>query len=262
MQMPLSLLATCAALVLAVSPSSLRAQTSYWQPKPGTTFQIQLGGLPVDQTVEADVFDIDPDDNDAAVVAALHARGRKVVAYVCAGSWENYRADAKLYPKTVLGKTLDGWPDERWLDIRRVELLAPILRARLDRARAAGFDAVEFDNLDGYTNQTGFPLTAADQLAFNRFLAQEAHARGLAVGLKNDLDQVADLVGDFDFAINEQCFYYQESKQLKPFVRAGKPVFVIEYDLDPAKFCRKARKLGFFAMRKRLSLNAWRETCP
>ena len=46
------------------------------------------------------------------------------------------------------------------------------------------------------TTSTATPTTAAsrsraaDQLRFNRFLAAAAHARGLSIGLKNDLDQV------------------------------------------------------------------------
>ena len=63
-------------------------------------------------------------------------------------------------------------------------------------ARAEGFDGVEADNVDGYANDSGFPLTAADQLRFNRFLARAAHARGLSIGLKNDLGQAAALEPD------------------------------------------------------------------
>ena len=73
-----------------------------------------------------------------------------------------------------------------------LDVLGPLLEARMDLCRDKGFDAVEADNVDGYANRTGFPLTAADQLRFNRFLAAAAHARGLSIGLKNDLDQVAD----------------------------------------------------------------------
>jgi hypothetical protein len=39
------------------------------------------------------------------------------------------------------------------------------------------------DNVDGFTNATGFPLTPVDQLTYNRFLAMEAHVRGLSIGL-------------------------------------------------------------------------------
>lgn len=52
---------------------------------------------------------------------------------------------------------------------------------RLDVAVYKGCDGVEPDNVDGYTNNTGFILTAEDQLMYNRFLADEAHERGLLI---------------------------------------------------------------------------------
>ena len=127
--------------------------------------------------------------------------------------------------------------------------------------RSKGFDGVEPDNVDGYANDTGFPLTGADQLAFDRMVAALAHRRGLAVALKNDLDQVPQLVGDFDFAVDEQCAEYQECDELTPFITAGKAVFEAEYNLPRSAFCGPARRLGFSAVLKRLSLDAWRQAC-
>src|SRR6185503_12555875 len=106
------------------------------------------------------------------------------------------------------------------------------MRARMDVAVTRGCDAVDPDNVDGFANPSGFPLTAEDQLDYNRFLAAEAHARGLAVGLKNDVGQVDDLVADFDFQVNEECFDYDECDTLVPFVDAGKAVFQLQYG-DP-----------------------------
>ena len=132
----------------------------------------------------------------------------------------------------------------------------------MDLCRSNGFDGIELDNVDGYQNDTGFPLTASDQLTFNRALAASAHARGLSVGLKNDLDQVADLVGNFDWALNEECFTYDECDQLHPFVAAGKAVFNVEYTLTTDQFCPQAHTLGFNSMLKHLNLDAYRLPCP
>jgi len=131
----------------------------------------------------------------------------------------------------------------------------------MDLCRAKGFDGIELDNVDGYSNRTGFPITAAHQLAYNRWLAAEAHKRGLAVGLKNDVEQARALEPHFDFAINEQCFEYDECDELGGFIRAGKPVFHVEYGLRTAQFCREARAMRFSSMRKRLDLDAWRQLC-
>jgi hypothetical protein len=161
----------------------------------------------------------------------------------------------------MLGRPVDGWQDERWLDIRQMDVLGPILQRRVDLCQTKGFDGVEFDNVDAYANPSGFPLTAADQLTFNRWLAEEAHARGLSAGLKNDLDQVEDLVPSFDWALVEQCFEYQECDRLRPFVDAGKAVFAVEYNLQPETFCEPAVQAGFSALSKREQLDAYRVAC-
>jgi hypothetical protein len=231
-----------------------------WQPRPGLTWQWQLSG-PVDLNVPADVYDLDYQTTTAEQVAALHNAGRRVICYVNAGAHEKFRPDAGAFASTVLGKPLDGWPDERWLDVRRWDLIEPLLGARVRDCRAKGFDAVEPDNLDAYAVNSGFPLTAADQLTFNRRVAELVHRYGLAVGLKNDVEQVADLVSHFDFAVNEQCAQYHECESLVPFIQAGKAVFHAEYKVPTDQFCPVTRALGLSSVRKRLGLDAWRETC-
>ena len=230
-------------------------------PPPRASWQWQLTGL-VDTSVDAAVFDVDLFDTPAAVVRSLQARGRVVVCYLSAGSWERWRPDAARFPAAVRGRALEGWPGERWLDVRRLDALAPVLRARLDLCRRKGFDAVEFDNVDGWSNRTGFPLTAADQLAFNAWLANEAHRRGLSAGLKNDLEQAPRLVRHFDWALAEQCVEYRECDRLRPFVRAGKAVLAVEYSTPLVRLCAEARRLRVSALRKRPALGAWRQTCP
>lgn len=229
-----------------------------WQPRPGTSWQWQLTG-PIDTSIDADAFDLDLHVAQA-VIDELQARGRKVICYFSAGTVEPWRPDADAFPMAVIGEKMSGW-DEYWLDVRRLDLLAPILRARLDLAAEKGCDAVEPDNVDGYQNRSGFLLSYDDQLAFNRFLATEAHARGLAIGLKNDLEQIPDLVDDFDFAVNEECYQWNECHRLAPFVRAGKAVFGAEYGVPTSAFCPVTNALDLDFIRKRLDLGAWRESC-
>ncbi len=237
------------------------AGSPIWRPAPGVTWQWQLTGK-VDTSIHADVYNIDLFDNDARVVADLHAKGRKVVCYMSAGTFEDWRQDAGRFPAEAQGAALDDWPGERWLDIRRIDLLAPIMEARLDLCRAKGFDGVEFDNVDGYANSSGFPLSAAHQLAYNKWLAQAAHARGLAAGLKNDVDQVEQLQPYFEFAINEQCFEYEECDPLVPhFIQNGKAVLHVEYALETDAFCERANTLRFSSMQKRYELDAYRNPC-
>ncbi len=230
-----------------------------WRPALNTSWQWQLTGT-LDTSVDVEMYDIDLFDNDASVVASLHAQGRRVVCYISAGSWEDWRPDADQFPGSVKGRS-NGWPGERWLDIRRLDILGPIMEARMDLCAQKGFDGVEFDNVDGYSGNTGFPLTYQDQLTYNRWLAGAAHARGLSVGLKNDVEQVVDLLPFFDWALSEECFSYNECNALLPFIQAGKAVFVVEYDLSTSQFCPQANAMNFNAMRKHLDLDAYREPC-
>ncbi len=249
-------------LLAFVGFSSVRsAEPDRWAPTPTETWQYQLDGA-IDTSVDVDVFDIDAFSTKASVVSALHGLGRHAVCYIDAGSWESYRPDADRYPASVLGKVVDGWPQERWLDIRKLAVLKPILRDRLDRCAGKGFDGVEYDWVDGYQQDTGFAISRADQLRFDRWLADAAHARGLAVGLKNALGLVKTLVGIYDFAVNEQCFQYGECYRYKPFLDAGRLVVNVEYEIPLSSFCDRAASLGIQAMRKHLSLDAWRRACP
>ena len=206
------------------------------------------------------LYDIDLFDNATSVVDSLHAKGRKVACYFSAGSFENWRPDAAAYPAEVKGNG-NGWPGEKWLDVRRLDVLGPIIEARLDLCKAKGFDSADADNMDGYTNNTGFPLTAADQLTFNTFVANAAHARGLSIALKNDLDQIPELVAYYDWAVNEQCHQYDECHLLLPFAGAGKAVMQIEYQGTKAQICPPANARNFNALKKRLNLKAFRSAC-
>jgi hypothetical protein len=255
------MLVAVVALLVAWSPvASPAAPKRPWTPQPGTTWQWQLSGR-LDRSVKAQMYDVDLFDTPAATVASLHRQGRRVVCYLEAGTYEPGRPDAASFPRAVLGARVAGWPRERWLDIRRLDVLGPILERRLDLCRRKGFDGVEPDNVDAYANVSGFPLSAADQLRFNRYVAAAAHARGLSVGLKNDLDQAAELQPHFDWALSEQCLQYRECDALRPFARAGKAVFVAEYRRAPRALCARARAAGYVVIRKRLNLGAWRRSC-
>ena len=236
-----------------------------WIPAIGLVWQWQLSEGTIDLDVEAQVYDVDLFDTPRETVAALHARGRKVICYLSAGSWEDWRPDAGAFPPEVIGRAYAGWPGERWLDIRQIDRLAPILTARLELCRDKGFDAVEPDNLDGYDTDTGFAITFEDQLAFNRWLASQAHALGLSIGLKNDPEQAADLVADFDWALTEDCFDQGWCSSMLPFLEAGKPVFAAEYTdtgVDFEAACEALGPAGFSLILKDRELSAWRQTCP
>ncbi len=200
-----------------------------WGPRATDSWQWQLRGT-VDTRPDVAIYDIDLFDTPATTIATLHTQGRRVLCYFSAGSAENWRPDYAQFAAADLGNPLDGWAGERWLDIRSTRVRAT-MTARIATAAAKGCDGVEPDNVDGFEpdNRSGLSFTAADQLAFNRFLATEAHRAGLAIALKNDLAQIAALAPDFDVAVNEQCHEFDECGAYRAFVATGKPVLNAEY---------------------------------
>jgi hypothetical protein len=227
--------------------NTIENKKDWYTPDKNTSWQWQLNGN-INSSYDVDLYDIDLFDSSETLIKELHSKGKKVICYFSAGSFENWREDANKFPAETLGKDLDGWDGERWLDIRNKKLY-PIMKSRLELAKQKGCDGVEPDNVDGYTNKSGFKLTTNDQLEYNIFLADEAHKRGLSIGLKNDLDQIKTLEQYFDFSVNEQCHEYNECNKLKPFIEANKPVFNAEYNKkyknNREKLCKESLKLGF-----------------
>ena len=253
------------------------AQT-WWKPAPKDhlSWQWQIGAAPATNVLlNVDMYDVDLEGIPKATIDEMHKRGIKAVCYFSAGTYEGWRGDWKNffpfigeadYPgteKPFLGKMAD-W-DERWLDVREIDLLKPIMTARLKAAKATGCDAVEPDNMDAYANLPEVKpvgaLTAAHQLAYNRAIAKWAHDEGLSVALKNDVGQLDDLVGDCDWALNEQCYEFGECGGYDVFIKAGKAVFGVEYQGDTASFCGKARTAQMSWLKKKLDLGAFREAC-
>lgn len=252
-----------AAFALAAATAS--AAAAHWKPPAGTSFAIILSVAPAanDIVTPAKAIDIDLFDTRASTVAALKQRGKKLICYLSAGSWENWRPDKNRFPAAVIGKPYDGWPGERWLDIRS-EAVRNIMKARIGLCKQKGFDAVDADNVDGYQADTGFPITRADSIGYLRFLAAEAHRRGLAFGLKNATELSNALLPHMDFAVTEDCFDQGWCGKSRNFIQANKPVFAIEYTdnhIDFEAFCRQANRIGLSPLLKKRKLDTWERRC-
>ncbi len=188
------------------------------------------------------VYDVDGENSSAADVAAIHAAGAKAVCYVDVGTLEKGRSDYSKFPSSVVGPGVSGWPGENWLLVTAANqsIILPLMKARFaDWCQAKGFDAIEPDNVDGWSNISN--ITQADNLAYDLAISQLAHALPLSIGLKNlatDLS-ASDLprfVSAFDWALNEQCYEYSECDaytQSGSFLPAGKAVFDVEYNKSP-----------------------------
>lgn len=233
-----------------------------WTPlAPGTTWQWQIDGEAIDEGVLDGVvgprmIDVDAEATDAATIGRLQAKGIVVVCYVETGAWESYRGDAAAFPAEVLGNGVDGYPEERWLDVRRLDVLLPIMTARLDAAAAKGCDGVEPDLDDGYASDTGFAISEDDQVAYDAALIDAAHARGMSMGLKNGPGLAERMAPVADWALNESCALYDECGGYAAFVALGKAVFHVEYSAEGqslADFCAADAAAGFDGILKESS---------
>ncbi len=205
-------------------------------------------------TVPAAVYDVDGFETTAATVAALHQQGKHVVCYIDVGTAEKFRPDYDEFPKSVLGRS-NGWPGERWLDIRQLSVIEPIMTARFRMCAEKGFDAVEPDNMEAFSNKSGFPITAAEQLTYDHWVANEVHSLGMAVLQKNDAEQTPEQEPWFDGALSEQCNQYSECAEFEPYLKAGKPVFNAEYKLKASRFCAADEAAGIVGAHFNLALN-------
>ena len=235
-----------------------------YKPDVNTSWQWQLSGE-INSNYAVDLYDIDLFESNTTLIQSLQKSGKKVICYFSAGSYEEWRADASSFDADILGKDLDGWAGERWLDIRS-DKIRPIMQERLDLAEQKGCDGVEPDNMDNYSNDTGFNLTAEHQLSFNKFIANEARKRGLSVGLKNDISQMQALEPYFDFSVNEQCHKYSECSEMKIFTKVDKPVFNAEYAEEyinaPESMCKESQSVNIRTLILPLSLDdSFRYSC-
>ena len=233
---------------------------NWYKPKPGASWQWQLSEE-INTSYDVDMYDIDLVETPQSVIDELHSKGEKVICYFSAGSWEEFRDDANDFPEEVLGETLEGWADEKWLDVSNYQKFSDIMEARLDLAVEKNCDGVEPDNMDGYSNDNGFDLSYEDQVVYSKWIADESHKRNLSVGLKNGLEQVEDVIDYFDFAVNEQCFEYEECEELLPFIEEEKAVFGVEYELETSEFCEEANEMLFSWLKMDYDLNGGRISC-
>jgi hypothetical protein len=226
--------------------------------------------LPNGQLAPAPViYDIDAIINPASTVTALHAMGKHVVCYIEVGAAGNYYSAGseglttsnydQLKSAGVFGNKMSGYP-EYYLDIRSASTVS-IIESMIDQQCAAkGFDAVETDIDDEYTDNSGFPLTKAIEEQYMTTIADYIHSLGMGWWIKNPDSYATDMYPLADAVLTEQCNQYSSCGLLNAYV-GHKAVFNAEYHVSRSKFCPSDDALGFNGVRFTVALNGPRKPC-
>ncbi|QWW18882.1 endo alpha-1,4 polygalactosaminidase [Schaalia sp. 19OD2882] len=270
----LPLAAACAFLLCACGSAPLShdegGAAQWWHPEQGLTWHLQLQGEVTPESLQVDVADLDGEQTTAQMVRTLRERGVRTICYIDAGSFEQWRSDAHRFPSDILGEPLEDWPGQRWVDVRRLDALLPIMQARINHCADKGFDAVDADDVDGYQNDTGFDLDPAAAATYVGELARLSHLRGLAFGLKNAPELLATVDQDIDFAVNEQCAHRHECHLWDALTTSGRPVFAVHYPNADSRGTQEpldesqcpAPRPGWSMVLARVSLSGGTLACP
>jgi len=222
------------AVALLVAGCSAPGSPAPAPPPAGAAFDYQLGGAyPPPGGVEVVVRDR----------SAPPLEGGYSICYV--NGFQTQPGEADEWPADALlrrggAPVIDPqWPDEILLDVstpeRRAEIAA-VVTPWIQECADAGFDAVEFDNLDTFA-RSGGALTVEDNVALAAELVAAAHRAGLAAAQKNAAEYAERFSHDagFDFAITEECAAFQECDAYEAVY--GPHVLDIEYtDALPRRF--------------------------
>ena len=196
---------------------------------------------------------LDPRLVTADQLQALRAQGVDTVCHVNAGTIAETDPGFSDLPPAVIGSAHKTRPNERYLDIRRVQMVVPVITQQIVACKNQGFTAIEPDGLDAYAQDSNFPLTAADTVHYATTLAHVAHGLGLRIAQKNIPELTEALLPHFDFAITESCFETGTCEQIAAYPKANKPAFNAEYtdaDIDFAKACAEGARLNINMIRK------------
>jgi hypothetical protein len=230
--------------------------------------------LPNGQTAPAPViYDIDAIINPASTVAALHGMEKHVVCYIEVGAAGNYYSAAdegltttyydQLQSAGEFGNKVPHYP-EYYLNIQSPVTVSIIESMIAQQCAAKGFDAVETDIDEEYTDNSGFPLTKAIEEQYMTTLADDIHDLGMAWWIKNPDDTgdsyATDMYPLADAVLTEQCNQYKTCGLLSAYV-GHKAVFNAEYSLKTSKFCPSDDALGFNGAKFPVSLDGARKPC-
>jgi len=187
-----------------------------------------------------DVMFVDLFDTSASKIKSYKDKDQRVICYFSAGTRESWRSDKNKFPSKAVGKKMEEWDGENWVDYRDSGVRS-VMSARIATAKSKGCEGIDPDNIDGHLNSTNFSLKSSDQKSYISFLASEARAKGMLMGLKNSAETASKLVDLVDFAVVEECHAYGECSSYSSFSKKGKAIFQVEYRGKSSSLCSKAK---------------------
>lgn len=278
-------------------------QRVQWQLQLDNSFNITTDLLTDTATDNVTVYTVDLKETSAQQIHKLRRAGKHVVCYFQAGTWAPYTiysheilgaseclngtCDCGNEVCGALGLRLENGTEDLWVNVSDSSV-RKVMRKILNMAAEKQCNAVQPDNVNGFERDsycTGFEqcetctqpdedwnamdVCAADfdaWLDFNRWLAREAHCRGMGIAMSSNKYQADLLSRSHDFVIADSCLEFDECRPYAPFSNRGKAVLDVEYDLDVQTTCSKAQRLAssvaISAMVKSYNLTATdRQSC-
>lgn len=165
-------------------------------------------------------------------IASMHANGNEVSAYISIGTGEDWRDDFAALKPHLVEREWDDWGGEYFISMPNEEVLS-IMKSRIDRIAAWGFDWVEFDNMDWvhddeYRKEYGFKAGIEDGAAYYRELCDYVHTKGMKCMAKNTVDG-AERFDGATYESYEHDRNWWDQAGAERFLAADKPVIVVHY---------------------------------
>jgi hypothetical protein len=153
------------------------------------------------------------------------------VIYFNAGAWENFRIYLQPYPKEVIGKNMNGWEGEKWLNISDGRVFSTLVKniedvvQKIKIAYPNWVPKIDLDNLDSYNQKTGFKIDKVDQIRYINEIVSWFHKRfDGGVCVRN----CEEIIGEIhpDAVLCEQGI---QDNFLLNYANCDYPIFDIEY---------------------------------
>lgn len=180
-----------------------------------------------------DPFQPEHSETMASVIDQLHVGGNEVSAYISIGTGEEWRDDFERLKPHLVERQWDDWGGEYFIDQPDDEVVA-VMKARIDKIAAWGFDWVEFDNMDwtyddAHRSEYAFAATIADGVAYYRTLCDHVHAKSMKCMAKSSVEG-AEMFDGATYESYEDDLNWWDQASAERFLAADKPVMVVHYD--------------------------------